>query len=262
MVPIPGGNFFMGYDGEGAQDFEKPVHKVNLSPYCMDITEVTVEAYRSCSDKGDCARAPTTVQWPGMKASEKKTYGPLCNIDDAGRDRHPINCVDWDMASTYCKAQGKRLPTSAEWELAVRSPDGRIYPWGDDPPDANHLNACGAECVAWARKHGDTTIRAGMHKEDDSFATTAPVGSFPKGRSKYGLDDVIGNVMEWVQDWDGAYDKVEPAPMNPTGPVKGTERVIRGGGWNAESLLWVRPSFRYSFAPEARSHAIGFRCAK
>lgn len=260
MVPIPGGPFFMGYDGEGALDFEKPPHKVILSAYCMDITEVTVDDYRKCSDKGECERAATTVNWPGMTPSEKKTYGPLCNIDDAGRDRHPINCVDWSQATSYCKYAGKRLPTSAEWEFAVRSPDGRIYPWGDDPPDANHLNACGKECVEWGKKNG-LSLPA-MHKEDDGYQTTAPVGSFPKGRSKYGLDDVIGNVMEWVQDWDGAYTKEDPPPMNPTGPTSGKDRVIRGGAWNAGSNVWVRPSFRFQFPPDAKSHAIGFRCAK
>ena len=258
MVAIPGGNFYMGLDSEIATPFEKPQHQVTLRPYCVDVTEVTVEAYRACSAEGKCPTAPTVVSWPGIKASEKKTYGPLCNIDDAGRDKHPINCVDWEMADNFCKKTGKRLPTSAEWEFAVRGPDGRVYPWGDDKPDANHLNACGTECVKWGREHGETLTP--MHTEDDGFPTTAPVGSFPKGRSRYGLDDVIGNVMEWVQDWDGPYTK--EAQENPTGPATGTERVIRGGAWNAGDKVWVRPSFRFKFSPDARSHGIGFRCAK
>jgi eukaryotic-like serine/threonine-protein kinase len=264
MAFIPGGNFFMGYDGENGLPFEKPAHKVGVSPFCIDVTEVTVEDYRRCSDKGDCLRAATTVTWPKMTEQERKVYGPLCNVDDAGRDRHPINCVDWEMASTYCKVAGKRLPTSAEWEYAVRGPDGRIYPWGDEPPSANHLNACGSECVEWSKRSGDREIARevrSMYSDDDGFPTTAPVGSFPKGRSRYGLDDVIGNVMEWVQDWDGPYEKVEPPPLDPTGPASGTERVLRGGAWNAGSSVWVRPSFRFKFPPQAKTHAIGFRCA-
>ena len=66
--------------------------------------------------------------------------------------------------------------------------------------------------------------------------------------------------MEWVSDWDGAYTK--EAQKNPTGSATGTERVIRGGAWNAGDMIWVRPSFRFKFKPESRSHGIGFRCAK
>jgi eukaryotic-like serine/threonine-protein kinase len=260
MALIPGGSFFMGYDGENGLPFEKPAHKVAVSPFCMDVTEVTVDDYRRCSEKGECLRAGTTVSWPKVTERERKIYGPLCNIDDPGRDRHPINCVNWEMATGYCKVAGKRLPTSAEWEYAVRGPDGRIYPWGDEVPSANHLNACGTECLDWAKRAGERDIVA-LHNEDDGFATTAPVGSFPKGRSRYGLDDVIGNVMEWVHDWDGPYEKLDPAPLDPTGPATGTSRVIRGGAWNAGSSVWVRPSFRFRYPPETKTHAIGFRCA-
>jgi eukaryotic-like serine/threonine-protein kinase len=264
MAYIPGGSFFMGYDGENGQPFEKPAHKVTVSPFCMDVTEVTVDDYRRCTEKGECLRAGTTVNWPGMTDRQRKAYGPLCNIDDPGRDRHPINCVDWEMAQTFCKVASKRLPTSAEWEYAVRGPDGRVYPWGDEAPSANHLNACGTECLEWAKRSGDREILKDvtpMHEEDDGFPTTAPVGSFPKGRSRYGLDDVIGNVMEWVHDWDGPYEKLDPPPLDPTGPASGTARVLRGGAWNAGSSVWVRPSFRFRFPPESKTHAIGFRCA-
>jgi len=100
-----------------------------------------------------------------------------------------------------------------------------------------------------------------MHDDDDGFPTTAPVGSFPAGRSRYGLDDVIGNVMEWVSDWDGPYARREEPVSNPLGPDSGVRRVIRGGAWNASDRVWVRPSFRFSFPPEVRSHAVGLRCA-
>ncbi|RYE93545.1 MAG: formylglycine-generating enzyme family protein [Myxococcales bacterium] len=258
MVRIPGGEFYMGYEGEGAVESEQPSHSVKLDAFCIDVTEVTVEAYRACSDEGKCRRADTSVSWPGVTARQKKTYGPLCNIDDPGRDRHPINCVDWDMARIFCERHDKRLPTSAEWEFAVRGPDGRTYPWGDEPPSANRLNACGRECLDWGKRNGESADLTAMYNEDDGFPTTAPVGSFPKGRSRYGLDDVIGNVMEWVQDWNGLYGKA--AESNPKGPASGTERVIRGGAWNAGNMIWVRPSFRFQFDPTVRSHGIGFRC--
>jgi eukaryotic-like serine/threonine-protein kinase len=258
MAKIPGKKFFMGLDKEIALPFEKPQHQVSLSTYCMDINEVTVEAYRKCSDKGECPRAPVTVDWPKITEKDKKMYGELCNMDRPGRDRNPVNCVPWSMAKQYCEANKKRLPTSAEWEFAVRGSDGRIYPWGDEPPDASRLNACGKECLEWGKRQGITTLTA-MHEFDDGFPTTAPVGSFPKGQTIYGLHDMIGNVMEWVADWNGPYTK--DAQTNPTGPEKGTDRVIRGGAWNAGNMIWVRPSFRFKFPPEVRSHGVGFRCA-
>jgi eukaryotic-like serine/threonine-protein kinase len=257
MATVPAGKFFIGVDEAKAMDREKPRHQVMLSAYCIDVTEVTVEAYKAASDQGETMPAPTAVAWPKITPGERKTYDGVCNAGVAGRERHPVNCVNWAMADLYCRSQKKRLPTSAEWEFASRGPDGRMYPWGDELPDAQRLNACGKECVAWGRGHG--VALHGFHQEDDGFPTTAPVGSFPKGRSRYGLDDVIGNVMEWVQDWDAPY--TTDAVTDPQGPASGEERVIRGGAWNAESDIWVRPSFRYSFPPDTRSHGVGFRCA-
>jgi eukaryotic-like serine/threonine-protein kinase len=258
MVPVRAGKFFMGHDGDEVQPFERPQHQVTLGAFCMDVTEVTVEAYRVCVESGKCQAASVENSWPGMTKREQKLYDPICNYGRPGRDRHPINCVDWEKANTFCAASGKRLPTSAEWEYAVRGSDGRVYPWGDEPPSANHLNACGAECVAWGRAHRETL--SAMHPQDDGFATTAPVGSFPRGRSMFGLDDVIGNVMEWVSDWDGPYT-ADPK-TDPQGPSTGVEKVIRGGAWNAGNMVWVRPSFRFHFPPASRTHGIGFRCAK
>jgi formylglycine-generating enzyme required for sulfatase activity len=135
MVPIPGGKFFIGSDDADAMPFEKPSHKVTLHPYCMDKTEVTVAAYRACSDGGGCKRAPLENSWAEITSAEHKAYDPLCNARDASaRGQHPINCVDWEQAENFCREQDKRLPTEAEWEFAARGPDGRRYPWGDDPP--------------------------------------------------------------------------------------------------------------------------------
>ena len=111
---------------------ERPAHNVTLSPYCMDTFEVTTGDYLTCSDRGECKRAGTSNDWGGITEQEHKTYDPLCNVrDPSTREHHPINCVDWEMASIYCKAHDKRLPTEAEWEFAARGPDGRKYPWGD-----------------------------------------------------------------------------------------------------------------------------------
>lgn len=257
MVKIPAGQFFMGSDEVDAPANQKPTHNVKLAAFCIDIHEVTVDQYNACSEVGECRRAPRTVSWPSIDGEARATYDPLCNANHDDRGQHPINCVDWRMAEGYCSAQEKRLPSEAEWEYATRGSDGRIYPWGDAKPTAKHLNGCGVECVKWGREHGENNAQ--LYDEDDGFPHTAPVGSFPQGASRFGLHDVVGNVWEWVGDWYGPY--AEEPLQQPTGPGTGERRVMRGGAYNGGYESWLRPSFRYSQDPLARSHVIGFRCA-
>jgi formylglycine-generating enzyme required for sulfatase activity/serine/threonine protein kinase len=262
MATIDGGKFFMGSDDKDASDDEKPAHQVTLSSYCIDLYEVTTAEYKACSDVGECKRAPTEVEWKDIRAFERKPFSRLCNANVAAHATHPINCVDWEMANQYCAWQKKRLPTEAEWEFAARGPDGRRYPWGDEAPDKTHMNACGKECLIWGAKNGVDMAYGGkgMYPDDDGFPSTAPVGSFVAGKSRYGLYDVVGNVWEWTSDWDGKY---EPEPVtDPKGPQAGTRRVVRGGAFNGVMASWVRPSQRYSDVPTTHSHAYGFRCAQ
>ena len=235
-----------------------PVHQVTLAPYCVDTFEVTAAQYNACRDRGGCKKA-TFNAWPGLGDKDRAIYDPLCNGAAAARATHPINCVAWEMADHYCKQEGGRLPTEAEWEVAARGPDGRKYPWGDEPPAKDLLNACGTECTAWGAAHG-VKLAPPMYKEDDRFPNTAPVGSFPKGKSRYGVADVVGNVWEWVSDYYAPYEKENAT--NPTGPGAGAERVVRGGAWNGTQPSWVRPTFRFKDDPETRSFGIGFRCAR
>jgi len=256
-VKIPAGQFFMGSELKDAPENERPSHNVTLDAFCMDLHEVTASAYKACSDVGKCKRAPKEVDWPKISEADRKLYSPLCTFDDAAKPNHPINCVTWEMADNFCAVNGKRLPTEAEWEFATRGPDGRVYPWGDEAPTAQHLNACGVECRTWAKQH-DADLTA-LYAEDDGYVATAPVGSFPKGRSRFGPYDVVGNVWEWTSSWYGAYSLEKSS--NPRGPEHGERRVIRGGAFNGGFVSWLHPSFRYGQVPEARSHGIGFRCA-
>lgn len=265
MKLIPGGQFFMGSDDKTAEPNEKPPHNVKLSPYCLDELEVTVARYKECSDGGGCLRAAKENFWPNITAQQSKVYDPLCNINDpTAHANHPINCVNWEQARKFCEAIGGRLPTEAEWEFAARASDGRTYPWGDDPPNAQLLNACGKECVAWMKKNPDPDQPiAAMYQEDDGWPATAPVGSFPKGKSVWGIQDIAGNVWEWVADYYAPYDPASATTTttDPRGPKEGSERVIRGGAWNGAMPSWVRPAWRFQSDPTYRTHGIGFRCA-
>ncbi len=265
MAYIKGGDFFLGSDEASAPPEWKPVHKVRLGAYCLDIYEVTVEAYKYCSDMGGCLRAGKANLWNGISDAQKRAYDPLCNENDpVVRAKHPMNCVDWEQAQTFCReVRGGRLPTEAEWELAARGPEQRLYPWGDDHPTGKLLNACGPECTAWFAEHAKDDSEGAMYDDADGWPTTAPVGSFPAGKSRFGIYDIVGNVWEWVGDWYAkGYPRTKDPVVDPTGPAKGTERVLRGGSWNGADKTWVKPAFRFKAAPEARSHGYGFRCAK
>jgi formylglycine-generating enzyme required for sulfatase activity len=138
MTRLPAGYFVMGAnDGEDA----KPIHEVAVARFDLDVTEVTVRAYRACVEAGAC---------------EAPHEGRFCNGTDAARDAHPANCVDANMAAAFCAHLGARLPTEEEWEYAARGgAEHRVYSWGREPPDATR--AC------------------------YDHPGTFPVASFPKG---------------------------------------------------------------------------------
>ncbi len=231
-------------------------HPVTVSAFCIDATEVTVRAYEACVAEGRCERTPDDVEYAGMADGAKELYRPFCNARKPDRLDHPINCVDWDMASKYCAWKGGRLPTEAEWEFAARGAEQRDYPWGTQPPDATRLNAAGREFAAWAEKNAQKPGQ--IHDADDTFVGTAPVGSFPAGATPSGVHDLAGNVFEWTADWFGPYGA--EAAKDPKGPASGDQRAVRGGAFNAKEPTWVRAAYRWGNVPRTYNHGIGFRC--
>jgi formylglycine-generating enzyme required for sulfatase activity/tRNA A-37 threonylcarbamoyl transferase component Bud32 len=225
MAYVPAGEFLMGSkDDRFADDDEHPQHTVYVSEFWIDKTEVANTQYRKCVESGVC-RAPTTCD------GGEPTYS------DSSKADHPVVCVSWWDAKTYCEWAGKRLPTEAEWEKAARGTDGRKYPWGNSL-DGSKLNSS---------------------RTDDGYECTAPVGSYPEGASPYGALDMAGNVWEWCQDWYDEDYYVSSPQHDPQGPDSGTRRVVRGGSWTnydydacAASRHWVNPDFR--------GYYYGFRC--
>ena len=255
---VAGGKMFMGARDLPSYAHAAPPHEVTVSSFCLDRTEVTTRAYLACVEKGECERPPAKVSWPKITPAEIQRYSGFCNAGQKDRGDHPVNCVVWPMADTFCKKHGARLPTEAEWEFAARGKGQRKYPWGDEVPSAHHLNACGKECAAWFTAHGDKTHKM-MFDEDDGFAGTAPVGSFPAGAPPSGVLDLAGNVWEWTADWFGPY--TGDAATDPRGHSSGTEHVVRGGDFTGSQPDWARPAWRWKTDPDTFSHGIGFRCA-
>ena len=213
-----------------------------IRAFCIDRTEVTTEAYRPCADATVCKPAGQRTERADITQAERNVTDPLCNARaPESRGAHPQNCVDWEMATTFCKARGKRLPTEAEWLRAAIGEAGPRAPWGGAPATAKLLNACGAECLAWGRR-SKVPVRA-LYDGDDGFVATAPVGSFPSGAAWTGALDMFGNVAEWTND---------------AGDREGTH-VVKGGGWSLSTL--DASGTREVTASEVRSATIGFRCA-
>jgi formylglycine-generating enzyme required for sulfatase activity len=266
MIQIAAGAMFMGSTDEDLGDDVRPPHKVKVSAFCLDKTEVTVAAFDSCAKSGNCLRPTMKVDFPDAKPAEIEEFSKLCNYGQADKGSHPMNCVDHASAKQFCESEGgrlpkggARLPTEAEWEFAARGSGQRVFPWGDDPPGPKRLNACADECVAWldkARLRNDGKMFDG----DDGFVATAPVGSYPDGAASSGVLDLAGNVWEWTADWYGPYLADEQS--DPQGPISGKERVVRGGGFNGLRPAWAKPAFRWKTPPSTVSHGIGFRCAK
>jgi formylglycine-generating enzyme required for sulfatase activity len=179
------------------------------------------------------------LDMPLYDGNERPRFASYCNWGKSGRGSHPINCLDWSKARTYCAWARKRLPTEAEWEKAARGPDGRKYPWGNEGYGRTVVANIADESLK--RELSDATI---AEEYDDGFVGTAPVGQFPAGASPYGALDMVGNVWEWVEDW---YDL-------------GKTRSVRGGSWFGEPRL-ARASTRDGLGPSDRFGYFGLRCA-
>ena len=269
MVEIAGGSYFMGSDDVDQPTLQpaRPAHKVEVGSYCIDVNEVTVADYRACSDTGECKRAHRDAMWPrgdqddDAWAADRNTYIALCNEGVDGRDDHPANCVSWHQAVAYCAWKGGRLQTEEEWEYAARGSDGRVYSWGDEIPDSERMNGCGTECVAW-RAAVELASHPPLYETDDGFIGTAPVGSFPAGKTQAGLFDMAGNVFEWTQSEFLPFDEAERLAQAAKADTKTpTKRVIRGGAFNSFMPAFADPALRFGQVEDAHPHAIGFRCA-
>ncbi len=257
MVYIKGGAFWMGCASKDKKCLadEKPRHEVTVDPFWLDVHEVTVEQYSLCVRAYACreprTRRPANVNW------DKDVEFAYNGLKPDRRD-HPVNGVAWEDADGYCRWVGKRLPTEAEFEFALRGgKDDAVYPWGDSktPPNefANYADEKARERFPeWK----DSWI---FPDYDDGYAATAPVCGY--ARNEYGLCDISGNLWEWCADYyqEDCY-ALSPSD-NPKGPSTGPCRVLRGGGWDS-GPSGARASIRGGDGPGNWHVYRGFRCAK
>jgi serine/threonine-protein kinase len=229
LIFVPAGDFLMGSPDSDLQAFgnEKPQHTVSVDSFWIDQTEVTNVQYRACV----AAKACTNPS--GFDSSTRTDY-----FNDPQYDNYPVIWVNWRQANAYCTWAGRRLPTESEWEKAARGADGRSYPWGNQAPDNTLLNYNSAA--------NDTTA----------------VGSFPSGASPFGVLDMAGNVVEWVDGfYYDSYFTVISNTVTPTPSFLGGVRVLRSSAWGDLFENIRVASRRFSNAETNAFNDVGFRCA-
>ncbi len=227
MLLVPSGVFFMGSTARDAAPHEQPVSQVSLSCYYMSRFPITNVQYEKCDPTHQTKRAA-----------------------NAG-DNHPVVYVNAKDAEKFCQWMSKdgkkyRLPTEAEWEYAARGMDGRSFPWGERLDSGNLAN--------FADKQTNFPWRDAVI--DDGYPESSPVGSFPRGASPYGIEDMAGNVFEWCLDSFEAYKTKER--VNPRSTMNNTKRIYRGGSWKSR-VSNLRTSARNFNLPNYSSNDVGFR---
>jgi iron(II)-dependent oxidoreductase len=237
MVRIPGGTFVMG-SSRGLAD-ERPAHQVTLKSFWIDRRPVTNAEFAAFLEKlggTSNSRGQHLFDWDDGDARIHKVAGRW--QADKGFEDHPANEMSWYGARDYCAALGRRLPTEAEREFAARGPQGRTYPWGEDPPDP---------------------IRA---RYGAGWNETIPVGSLPAGATPEGVLDLAGNVHEWTSSVALPYPY--RADDGREDPDRLADRVVRGGAADTGPAT-LRSAWRgasVSRGAQAGHHNIGFRCVK
>ena len=225
MIEIPAGPFILGSQAGGYN--EKPQHESELGTFWIDRYEVTYSQYMKF-----------------VEAKEHRKPGPPSryarNFEKLRGPNQPVTYVSWADAQEYCQWKGKRLPREKEWEKAMRGTDGRTWPWGE----------------------GLEGFPANFGGDEDGFEVSAPVGTFSRDQSIFGVFDGAGNVMEWVDDWyvEDIYRQNRPVKKVNVSPPS-TYKTMRGGGYTSRGVD-LRITNRSFMVPDFRDETIGFRCAR
>jgi formylglycine-generating enzyme required for sulfatase activity len=237
MVRVDGGSFLMGADR--GERWETPAHRVRLAAFYMDRREVSNRDYAVfVSDTG---HPPPNLDEAWAQAANWVDGAPPPGSLDL-----PAVLVDRSDAEAFCAWRGAHLPTTWEWEKGARGADGRAFPWGAQWVDGRANLAEGGEM--------------------DGHRSAAPVDAFPEDLSPWGVEQMAGNVGEWVAS-DFAED-LRAALGVGARPAREkhllTEAGIaerRGGHWLQPLPLYARTTVRWRVDAAEKSTVTGFRCA-
>jgi len=270
MVEVKGGRFWMGSaeeDGNAQQD-ERPRHLAEVSDFFIAKYPVTVREFACFVQETGHVTQAEREGWAIASWWDENTLRWFLNVGadwrcdvfgnpmDGHFASHPVIYISWHDAQAYCKwfsqKTGKQyaLPSEAQWEYAaiggLRS--GRSDATGNIEREFEYAGSDDLNEVAWCfdRFRDSSTARTQYG--------TRPVGSLKP--NQLGLYDMSGNVFEWCRDWYADYP--ENAEKDYAGPEEGSDRVIRGGGWNS-SARNCRSAYRVNSYPDYRYHFIGFR---
>jgi len=221
--------------------------EVYVSPFAIDRHEVIVREYRACVAAGACDRLP-------LVSGDTRWLA----------DQLPMANVTWSEAGDFCRWASGRLPTEAEWEKAARGTDARRWPWGGNDGDARANRGPVAAPVVWTYQFPIREwIPDYVPDRRDGADGPAPPGTYPWGTSPYGVEDMAGNVSEWVADYLGDVGYAGLSPINPLNSVPGHfgYRVVRGGAFDEPPYL-SRTYVRNGAEADSRSPGRGFRCVR
>jgi formylglycine-generating enzyme required for sulfatase activity len=268
LVSVEGGTFSMGtsiqevssavdecintWEGTCQLSFGEdsaPEHQVTINPFFVEDAEVTYGQYMAFLNSTNAGMGPNSHRrgCGGQLCMLTRSEEPNSSVIFEGAnyrvlpviENNPVTNVTWYGAQAYCESIGRRLPTEAEWERAARGPLNNLYPWGN---------------------LFDTNLARTSRPRSDVLGAQ-PVRTYPANNLIY---DMAGNVSEWVSDWYSPtyYAQLAntgAATLNPLGPPAGTQKVLRGGSWDAVPFF-SRSVHRQSEDPVNGRPFIGFRC--
>jgi len=272
MVVIPAGSFMMGSpDGESDRSTnEGPRHRVTFERgFALSRTEITVGEFaifvESTGFQTDAERTGQSRVYDPRSGRMSSRNGVNWREDYTGSRADanlPVVHVSWNDASAYARwlaeqtGRGYRLPSEAEFEFALRAGTQSMYWWGDGSPgDEATENLTGDRDTSPTNAQWNVAFR----RYDDGYWGPAPVGRLMA--NPFGLYDMGGNVMEWVEDcW---HDSFVRAPDDGSAWVNPgcNRRVLRGGAWSSTPAM-SRSAYRLSGAPDSTDMRVGFRVAR
>ncbi len=271
LVVIPVGSFMMGSPDNEVDRFanEGPRHRVTFNRgFALARTEVTVAQFadfiNSTGYRTDAERAGQSRVYDARTGRMDSEAGITWRNNYVGEEADPelpVIHVSWNDAQAYASwlaqqtGRQYRLPSEAEFEYALRAGSQTLYWWGEGSPDNNTENLTGDGDSSPTNARWNVAFR----RYTDGFWGPAPVASLRA--NPFGLYDMGGNVMEWVEDcW---HDSFVRAPDDGSAWVNpGCERrVIKGGAWSSTPPM-ARSAFRLSSTAQSTDMRVGFRVAR